>query len=174
MRPTLLSWLESLRLCFAVGALCGCASAVHFDGRVLTKEDTRYRIGELSRDWERVELDDNDLAFHSPGKGTIGVNATCDDFDDVPPQALMNHLFFGTTSRRHVVDEEVTLDGRGARHVVLQADLDGAPIELEVYLLVNRGCVYDLSQVRRQGAPPEVAEQFARFVSGFAVLEPAP
>jgi len=154
--------------------IAGCGASVHFDGRVLTKEGTRYRIGELSRDWERLELDDNDLAFHSAGKGTIGVNATCGDYDDVPPQALMNHLFFGTTSRAYLVDEEVTLDGRGSRHVVLQADLDGAPIEVEVFLLVNGGCVYDLSQTRRQGAPVAVAQEFARFVAGFAVLESSP
>lgn len=165
--PSLAAWF-ALLLC----VIAGCGGSVHFDGRVLTKEGTRYRIGELSTDWDRLSLDDNDLAFHSPGKGTIGVNATCGNYDDVPPQALMNHLFFGTTSRAYLVDEEVTLDRRGARHVVLQADLDGVPIEVEVFLVVNNGCVYDLSQTRRQGAPEAVAQEFARFVAGFAVLEP--
>jgi hypothetical protein len=161
-------------LVLALGLAVGCGGSVHFDGRVLEKEGTRYRIGELSADWERLDLDDNDLAFHSPGKGTIGVNASCGDYDDVPPQALMNHLFFGTSARRYLVDEEVTLDGRGARHVLLQADLDGAPIEVEVFLVVRSGCVYDLSEVRRQGPSEPLRQEFARFVAGFSVLEPRP
>ncbi len=148
----------------------GCAGSGLHNG-VYAGEQARYRIGALPARFERVEPADNDLAFHHRGEGTISVNATCSEYEDVPLPALVNHLLFETTERRFVVEETVTIDGRAARHVVVQAGLDGVAIELELYVLKKDGCVIDFAHVRTPRAPAAAREVFRSFVAGSALLE---
>lgn len=150
--------------------LCACAAANFHDG-VYQDDHARYRVAALPPQWRRVQADDNDLAFHRAGMGTIGVNSTCTDYEDVPATALVNHLLFGTTSRRFITEETVTLDGRGARHVLLRLELDGVPLEVEIFLLQKDGCVFDLTHVRSRSAPVQARAAFVAFVEHFAVLE---
>ncbi len=144
----------------------GCATT-HFDGARFEKREVAYRVGTLGPEWSRVKVKGADLAFSASHKGSIGVHASCKNYDDVPQEALLNHLLFGTTHRNYVVDEEVTLDGRGARHAVVDAELDGVPVRLDLYVLTRSGCVFDLSYISAQSAPAQ--EEFARFVREFRV-----
>lgn len=151
-------------------AITGCAGSSLRDG-VYADEHARYRIGPLPASFQRVEVGDNDLAFHRRGDGTISVNVTCTDYEDVPLNALVNHLLFETTERRFIVEETVTLDGRAARHVIVRAELDGVAVELELYVMKKDGCVIDLAHVRAADASAEARELFRAFVARFALLE---
>lgn len=144
----------------------GCAS-VRFDGSLLQKPQVEYRVGRLEPGWQRVDVEGNDLAFYKPGHGSIAVNATCKGYEDVPQSALVNHLLFGTTRREYLLDEEVTLDGRGARHTLIDAELDGVPVRAEIYLLTRAGCVFDLSYISDRRAHGHA--EFTRFVRAFHV-----
>jgi hypothetical protein len=66
-----------------------------------------------------------------------------------------------------VTEEDLPLDGRTARHVVVRARLDGVARMLEFYVLKKDGCVFDLGYA----APPERFEggraAFQTFVRGF-------
>ena len=155
--------------CLAL-ALAGCASASFSQG-VYRDRYTTYRIGSLGTGWQPVHVSDNDLAFHRARMGTISVNSTCTEYDDVPTSALLNHLLFETTQREALLEEVVPIDGRGARHVVMHAELDGVPLEFEVFIVKKDGCVFDLSHIRGQPSDPAARATFARFVQQFAVLE---
>jgi hypothetical protein len=159
-----LSWL-----CVCCAALVASACATQFDGSLLRKHDVAYRIGPLDSNFRRVHVEDNDLAFYSPGAGSIAVNALCEGYEDVPQQALLNHLLFGTTRRSYLIDEEVTLDGRAARHALVDAELDGVPVRLEIYVLRRARCVFDLSYVSDRAA--RAHPQFAQFVHAFRIVE---
>jgi hypothetical protein len=167
-----LSLARSSRYGWAVLALaslaaCGGAS---FQDAVYSDAHTRYRVGELPEAWRRVSAEGNDLAFTRPGMGTISVNSTCTEYEDVPLSALVNHLLFDTTSRRVLVDETVTLVGRGARHVLLNLELDGVPVQLELYVVRKDGCVFDLTHVRARTTVAEARQTFLAFVERFDVL----
>lgn len=151
-------------------ACLGCGGASLRNG-VYTDEHATYRIGALPEGFERVEVEDNDLAFHRAGDGTISVNTTCTDYEDVPLAALVNHLLFETTERAMLIEETVTLDGRAARHVLAKAELDGVPIELELYVMKKDGCVIDLAHVRTSRASAAARASFQAFVRRFALLE---
>ncbi len=140
---------------------------MHFDGQHIRKPLASYRVGVLDRSWRRLAVEHGDLAFQRPRDGVISVNATCEDYDDVPTSVLVNQLLFGTTERVFAVDEEVTLDGRGARHAVLDLELDGVPVRAEIYVLARNGCLFDLAYVSQRAAPAH--ETFARFVRDFHV-----
>jgi hypothetical protein len=147
----------------------GCAGASFRDG-IYEDDLVKYRVATTLQGFSRVEVGDNDLAFHRDGYGTIGVNSTCTEYEDVPDVALVNHLLFETTSREFVTEETVTLDGRGARHVVVRAELDGVPLELELFVMKKDGCVFDLTHIRSVSAPPNVRQTFLSFVQGFSVM----
>jgi hypothetical protein len=161
------------RLWLGAACLLGCGGGTLLDG-VYEDGQARYRVGALPPAWRRVGAEGNDLAFHRPGMGTISVNATCSDYEDVPATALVNHLLFDTTERRFLREETVTLDGRGARHVLAQVELDGVPVEIEVFVLKKDGCVFDLGHVRGRDSVPAARQSFLGFVSAFAVLEVHP
>jgi hypothetical protein len=150
--------------------LIACAH-VQFDGQRFAKRDRHaevaYRVGALGPAWQRADVEGSDLVFHREGRGSIAVTATCHDYDDVPVEALVQHLLFGSTDRVYLSEEEVTLDGRGARHALVKAELDGVPVQLEIYVLVRDRCVFDLSHVGRVGAPSD--PDFTAFAQAFHV-----
>jgi hypothetical protein len=150
--------------------LAACGGSTFRDG-VYADGSTRYRVGGLDSSWQRVGVDGNDLAFHRPELGTIAINSTCSEYEDVPLPALTNQLLFDTTQRRVLLEETVTLSGRGARHTLLELELDGVPLELELYVLRRDGCVFDLSHIRSRARPEHARQVFARFVAEFDVLE---
>jgi hypothetical protein len=153
----------------ALLAAIGCGGPT-FAGGVYENDHARYRVGPLGPEWDRMEVGSNDLAFQRPDMGTISVNSTCTEYEDVPVVALVNHLLFGTTKRRFVTEEDVTLDGRGARHVIVHAELDGVPLEIELFVMKKDGCVFDLGHVRSRSTPPSARADFLRLVHHFAVL----
>lgn len=147
--------------------LAGCGGATFKNG-VYEDDEARYRVGVLGPEWKRAEVDDNDLAFYRNGVGTISVNATCDEYEDVPHAALVNHLLFGTTQRQFRTEEMVQLDGRGAYHVLVSAELDGVAMLIDVYVIKKDGCVYDLSLLASEATHPRAVGTFQEFVSGFS------
>lgn len=151
-------------------AVCACGASASFQDRIFDDGTVRYRVGPLAPQFERVEVGDNDLAWHDRGLGTISVNSTCSDYEDVPASALLNQLLFGTTARNFRVEEVATLDGRAARHAIVDVEMDGVPVTLNVYLLQKDGCVYDLTSVAARSEAERARPVFEAFVRGFAVL----
>lgn len=150
--------------------LGGCGASASFRGNIYDNGVVRYRVGSVGPGWERVQVEDNDLSFYNERLGTISVNSTCKGYEDVPERALLNQLLFGTRERTYRVDETVTLDGRGALHDVVDLELDGVPLTIEVYLVKKDGCVYDISRVSSRSAFESGREALASLVRGFHVL----
>ena len=155
-------------------AASACAGSSHFTDGVYDDGIVRYRIATPGRDWQRVSVGDNDLAFNNEVLGTISINSTCKNYEDVPKQALMNELLFGTRERFYRTEEVVTIDGRGALHNVIDLELDGVPLTLEVYLLAKDGCVYDITRVSSRAGYEPGRRVLHAFVSSFAVLATRP
>jgi hypothetical protein len=152
---------------FLVVALTACGGAT-FERGIYSDSEATYRVGPIEPGWRRAEVDDNDLAFYRDGVGTISVNATCDGYEDVPHAALVNHLLFGTTRRQFRTEEMVTLDGRGAYHVLVSAELDGVAMLIDAYVIKKDGCVYDLSLIASEVTHTATVAMFQQFVAGFS------
>lgn len=148
-----------------------CGGSQSLRDRVFDDGTVRYRVGSLASEFEPIAVGDNDLAWHHPSYGTISVNATCKQYEDVPARALMNQLLIGTTAREYRVEETVTLDGRAAQHLLADVEMDGVPITIDVYLIVKDGCVYDLTHVARRERAQSARPVFQKFVRQFAVIE---
>jgi hypothetical protein len=163
-----MTWRYSASLLAILFSACAGTGAFH--DRIFDDGVVRYRVGALAPGFERVEVGDNDLAWHDRDLGTISVNATCSGYDDVPTTALLNQLLFGTTERQFRLEETATLDGRAARHAIVDVEMDGVPVRLNVYLMRKDGCVYDLTHVGAIAQASRAQPVFEHFVSQFAVL----
>ena len=80
---------------------------------------------------------------------------------------LVNDLLIGTTDRHILLDETIPLDGREARHEVVELKVDGVPLVYDLYVLKKDGCVYDLTLVAPPRAYDQVADRFVTFIGGF-------
>lgn len=169
MRPWLL---------VAIAALwtMGCGGGGELTGSVYRDAEARYRVGDLGAGWDRLEIGDNDLAWHHDQIGAIvQVNATCDPFQDVPLTSLTNHLLIGFTDREYVSSDLVPLDEREALRSHVVAELDGVPRELLLYVMKKDRCTYDFALI----APPDeryrrAEAAFEGFVRGFTTEVGAP
>lgn len=149
--------------------LFGCGGGGALVGDVYHDREARYRIGELGPGWQRIAIEQNDLAWHHPEIGAVvQVNATCDPFQDVPLTALTNHLMIGFTDRDYRSSDVVPLDGREALRSHVVARLDGVARELLLYVLKKDECTYDFALVAPPGERYRRAEpDFERFVASF-------
>ena len=98
-----------------------------------------FRIGEVPPSWARLDVKNARLAFRDESaESTVLVNARCGkDSDDVPLQALTQHLFMMFTERETLEQKVVPMDGREAMHTVLRAKLDGVPKMFDAYVLMQ-------------------------------------
>lgn len=154
------------------GATFGCASN-GLEGDVYRGDGFAFRLAPPESGWQRLEASDAALAYRHPeSQAAIMVNARCGlDGDDIPLQALTQHLFLQFTERDVAVQEVVPFDGREAMHTVLSAKLDGVTLRYDVWVMKKDGCVYDLLYV----APDDGFEQgqatFERLVRGFTTVD---
>jgi len=158
------AWSPAALLALALG--CGGPSykrGIYDNGMV------RLRVLE-PMGWERVEISDNQLVFNHPKLGSISLLTTCKDYEDVPEQALMNQLLMGTRERNYRLEETITVDGRGALHDIVDLELDGVPVTLEVFLVKKDGCVYDISRVSSRSAFEPGRDALLSLVRGFHVV----
>ena len=158
-----------------VWLLGACAHGDAFDGAVLRKGDLSVQFGPRPPSWRRVDVEGADLAFRDDGReGSALFNVRCERRDgDAPLSVLTQHLVMGTTERQVEGQETLPFDGREAMHTVLQAKLDGVPMQYDIYVMKKDGCTYDIVYV----APPdhfaEGAEGFERFSRGVHTQSPA-
>lgn len=163
-------------MCLVIGAGCTTTRARLDDTtrQVVARndqgdEEVTYRVGAVPADWRRVDVADGpDVAWEVGSTGVlVHVYHACGRNMDSPLPALVQQLLIGFTDREFVEEETIPFDGREARHVVVRAKLDGAPVLIELFVLKKDGCVYDLSMVGPQDRVTALRPAFRTFVDGF-------
>ncbi|HEY3237848.1 MAG TPA: hypothetical protein VGJ84_24220 [Polyangiaceae bacterium] len=154
---------------FAVWAAAACAGA-QFDGSVFRSDELAFRVGPVPASWRRIQVDQALLAYRDDAdSSTIAVNGRCGkDGDDVPLEALTQHLFLLFTDRQIVSQQHLPMDGREALRTELIAELDGVPKHYTVYVLKKDGCVYDFFHIGPVQPSVQSQQSFDQFVRGFS------
>ena len=148
------------------GAAC---SAGRIEGGVFYSP-RGYRVTLPGRPGWEVAADgpaDLELRLRASRAGIL-VNATCEGKAPSRSLAVLSgHLTFGIQSKEVLEREKVTVAGHHAFRLLLEGRLDGAPVQVEAYVVKGEECVYDLIYA----APPtEFAagtEDFRALVSSF-------
>ena len=153
----------------ATVAIAGCAGARVDGGVVHSKKG--YRVTIPGEEWAAVSDGDADLTLkHRDGRRGILVNAACDAARARGPlDVLARHLLSGLRERSVVTREEVSVNGRVARHAIVEGRAGDArqPVTVELYVMRDDRCLYDFIYV----APPDTFDagraDFERLVRGF-------
>ena len=169
MKPGILSHGWRLIQVSAVLGFVACASST-WDGQVYRGEAVNFRAGPIPATWRRLDADDALLAFRDAARDlVISVNGRCGkDSDDVPLEALTQHLFVYFTDRQIMTQGKISLDGREALRTELLAKLDGVPRQFVVFVLKKNSCVYDFIFIARPSVDARAKAEFDQFVTGFS------
>lgn len=151
-----------------VGLLAGCGGS-HYDGTWFRDKEVSFRVGPPPSHWKALKSDEALIAFRDDArKATIAVNGRCHrDGDDVPLEALTQHLFLQFTEREPIEQRELELDGRAALRTELVARLDGVPKHFVVVVLKKDGCVYDFMRIADLEGESSGRDEFLAFVGSF-------
>jgi hypothetical protein len=134
-------------------AAAGCAGT-RIEGGVFTS-DKGYRLEMPGEAWTVARDSRADLELrHRDGSAGIVVNASCGaGRSSGPLPALARHLLSGLRDRSVVTREDVSVNGKAARHAIVdgRTGAGGAPVRIELYVMRDERCLYDFLYA----APPE-------------------
>jgi len=120
--------------------------------------------------WEVAADGRADLELRRPAsRAGILVNATCEG--NAPSRSLAvlsRHLTFGIQSKEVLERGDRTMAGHHAFWMLFEGRLDGAPVQVEAYVVKGAGCVYDLIYVAPPAQFASGAEDFQAVVESFA------
>jgi hypothetical protein len=169
MKPGIPSHFWRLIQVSACLGFVACASST-WDGQVYRGEAVNFRAGRIPPTWRRLDADNALLTFRDSARDlVISVNGRCGkDGDDVPLQALTQHLFMYFTDRQITTQGKISLDGREALRTELAAKLDGVPRQFIVYVLKKNSCVYDFIFIAQPSVDAGAKAEFDQFVAGFS------
>jgi hypothetical protein len=127
----------------ATAAVAGCAGKRIENGVFFSPKG--YRVAVPAGGWTVAGDTRADLELRRAGAGML-VNAACDDVPRAGLAVLERHLLVGLRDRTVVVEEEVSVNGMRGRHAVLEgrAAAGGPPVKVELYVMRDGRCVYDL------------------------------
>jgi len=162
-----LTGLLALSLALSAGCAWRPASA-----RAICSGVDCYETGSLGSEWQSIKREDG-LAgfFNSTSGGVILSNANCrDDAEAAPLSSLTAHLLVGYTERHERSSGLVAIAGREALRSVIDANLDGVPVVLDLYVMKRNGCIFDLSYAAPPASYDSGLADFQRFIEGFIQL----
>ena len=120
--------------------------------------------------WEVAPDARADLELRRPAsRAGILANALC--LGKAPTRSLTilaRHLTFGIQGREVLEQSELAVAGHPAVRVLLRGRLDGAPVEVEAYVVKGERCVYDLIYVAPPAQFAAGRADFEAFLSSFA------
>lgn len=153
----------------AAVVLAGCAGTRIENG--VFHSEKGYRVAVPGGDWAVSSDGGADLMLkHRDGRSGMLVHASCGGERARGPLAVLaRHLLPGLRERSVVTREEASVNGKTARHTVIEgrAGEAGEPMKLELYVMRDDRCLYDFLYV----APPDSFDAgrpaFEQLVRGF-------
>ena len=147
----------------------GCAGTRLADGVFHSAKG--YRVAVPGPDWQVVSRTRADLELrHRVEPAGMLVKASCDGVSTrADLKALARHLLAGLRDRVVVSAGEISLNGKVAHHAVLDGRADDGedPVRVELYVMRDARCVYDLLYVAPPASFDDWRPAFARLVESF-------
>jgi hypothetical protein len=131
------------------------------DGQMLRHPAGEFAVPDLSdAGWERVGVENADLAFRHPREGTIAVRARCGLSDPLSLEWRSRELYVGVDAER-LSQRQIEVNGFPAYEIVARID----EVWIRTIVLWTGSCLVDLALARNEGAAE--SETFESFVAGF-------
>lgn len=171
----ILVFLSFIASCFGGGVDKRGSVTGYRNGIVLTKGG-KFQVGILPSSWKREKFSYRAVLFsHDKGEMSIAAQSFCKgSADDASLPVLSSQLYYGILNQDLKLQEEFTLDNRGALRRVIQGTLDGVPVILDTVVLKMNQCVFDFIYT---SAPEKYflgKGDFETFYQGFHYIQGPP
>ncbi len=185
MKHTLLIIFTLLLLCAAYTScsVVRFAKAYHevgegkdgeFKDNIFFGKDTTYRIGNLSKEWKRIDSRKGDLLFWNPKKkAVITVNSTCKGSElKYSLEVLSNSLVIGIKDKKLIERRTLKVDDIDALYSRYVGTFEGYKVHLATIVFKTDRCVYDTSFTQIIGNKDKdiTVKRYLEFVGGFKIL----
>lgn len=132
-------------------------------------KEATFRVGNPGPDWRPHGEKNSQVAWrHRDDPSVIQVRSQCQEHGDSNLEQFTDHLRIDFRSWDVVEQRFVTLENREALRSTVDANLDGAPVKMELIVLKKNGCLFDLSYIAIPSAYTSGLASFERVVDGFA------
>lgn len=141
-------------------------------GNVYKTKSTSFRIGELSREWNRVNTSEGGLFFwNKKTESTTTVNSTCKPAKKkYSLAALSNSLVIGIKDKDLIERRVILVDGEDSLLSIYGFEENNQNLSLATVVTKKEDCVYDFSFSSRDNFDQHF-HKFLEFVAGFKVLD---
>jgi hypothetical protein len=131
------------------------------DGQMLRHPAGEFAVLDLSGvGWERVQVENADIAFRHPREGTIAVRSRCGLSDPLSLEWRSRELYVGVGAER-LSQRSLEVNGFPAYEIVARV----GEVWIRTIVLWTGSCLVDLALARNDGVAE--SETFESFVAGF-------
>jgi hypothetical protein len=130
--------------------------------------EATYRVGTPGPDWRPHAEKNSQVAWrHRHDPAVIQVRSQCEEHGDSSLEQFTDHLRIDFREWEVASQRFITLENREALRTTVDANLDGAPIKLELIVMKKNGCLFDLTYISAPSAFGDGMASFERVLDGF-------
>lgn len=134
------------------------------------RKEATFSFGQPGEAWRPLrKVKDVQVAWIRPEiRGVIEVRAQCDEQGDSNLLQFTDHLRIDWTDWKILSQTDQRLVDRAALRTVVTGQLDGVPMQLELWVVKRAGCLFDLRYAADPDRFAQGQPQFAAVVAGFS------
>lgn len=142
-------------------------------GQVYSSDDTRYRIGRLSGQWQVIDSGSGDIFFwNNEAMATITIDSVCDKNKlKYNLKALSDSLVVGIKDKEMVKRDDIMVDGSEALYTQYEGIYESERIGIATIVVKKQECIYDFSYSALAPKFNKYLEDYLSFASDFRVID---
>lgn len=165
MKHCKLSYLTTI---FVLANLIACVS-VDLKPKAPTKSKV-YQYQEPQKQFKKMESDQADHAWQNARNGnTIAVLSECSESRDPSLSGIESETINALTNPEILHTENIQFAERGALRTLVEGQVDGVSVKMEIVTLKKNTCSYTVSYIGRSKTFETDRKVFDQYLKGFVI-----
>lgn len=161
-------YLCNLIFIFSLMGTISCVS-VDLKPKAPTKSEV-YEYSEPKNPFEEMISDHADHAWQNQKTGnTIAVLSECSESRDPSLASIEGETINALTNPQKIKTNEIQFSSRGGLRTVVEGQVDGVTVKMDVLTFKKNSCSYTLSYIGRSKGFEKDQSAFEEFLKGFKV-----
>ncbi len=162
---------EKLRLLIVILFYFGATACVSVNLKSAGPQKSReYQFQIPEKPFEKIKNQQTDQAWQNPRTGnTIAVLSECSDDKDPTLESLADETVHALTDHKILKTEGFNFQNRAALRTLVEGEMDGVPVQMDVVVLKKNSCAYTLTYMGRSQGIQKDRVSFEKFLKGFEI-----
>ena len=144
----------------------------NFKDRIFNKKNITYKVGDLNKEWELLDLEHGDLAFYNKSwNSTININSTCESTKSYKLTILSDSLLNGLQNKKLIERSIVTVNKEYGLESQYLGEFEKNKVKMSIVVYKNEYCIYDFSYVSDEIYFNKGYSDYKQFVSDFELIK---